>query len=167
MLQIVCLKMFDFRSETMQKISSAIRALGTDMIGKRETDSSGSHKASTRGRLQCGHQHTSVMGAEPDDGGMEQIRNYDIAMDKKDTISTMFGLSRSLESFIIGIAHMEKYIGRGFVFYDAMLYSVVSDRCRIIPDHIAASVWSLLPEGLREIVLAVSEKTFYGRVFSI
>ena len=34
MLQIVCL---------------AIRALGTDMIGKRETDSSGSHKARTRG----------------------------------------------------------------------------------------------------------------------
>ena len=36
-----------------------------------------------------------------------------------------------------------------------------------IPNHIAASVWSLLPEGLREIVLAVSEKTSYGRVFSI
>ena len=29
-------KMFDFRNETMQKISSAIRALGTDMIGERE-----------------------------------------------------------------------------------------------------------------------------------
>ncbi|MGM9752689.1 MAG: ADP-ribosylglycohydrolase family protein [Candidatus Cryptobacteroides sp.] len=36
-----------------------------------------------------------------------------------------------------------------------------------IPNHIAASVWCLLPEGLREIVLAVSEKTSYGRVFSI
>ena len=36
-----------------------------------------------------------------------------------------------------------------------------------IPNHIAASVWSLLPVGLREIVLAVSEKTSYGRVFSI
>ena len=36
-----------------------------------------------------------------------------------------------------------------------------------IPNHIAASVLSLLPEGLREIVLAVSEKTSYGRVFSI
>ena len=29
-------KMFDFRNETMQKISSAIRAIGTDMIGERE-----------------------------------------------------------------------------------------------------------------------------------
>ena len=29
-------KMFDFRNETMQKISSAIRALGMDMIGERE-----------------------------------------------------------------------------------------------------------------------------------
>ena len=36
-----------------------------------------------------------------------------------------------------------------------------------IPNHIATSVWSLLPESLREIVLAVSEKTSYGRVFSI
>ena len=36
-----------------------------------------------------------------------------------------------------------------------------------IPNHIAASVWSLLPESLREIVLAVSENTSYGRVFSI
>ena len=32
---------------------------------------------------------------------------------------------------------------------------------------IAVFVWSLLPDGLREIVLAVSEKTSYGRVFSI
>ena len=29
-------KMFDFRNETMQKINSAIRALGTEMIGERE-----------------------------------------------------------------------------------------------------------------------------------
>ena len=36
-----------------------------------------------------------------------------------------------------------------------------------IPNHIAAYVWSLLPEDLREIVLAVSENTPYGRVFSI
>ena len=36
-----------------------------------------------------------------------------------------------------------------------------------IPNHIAASVWSLLPESLREIVLAVSAKTPYGIVFSI
>ena len=36
-----------------------------------------------------------------------------------------------------------------------------------IPNHIAASVWSLLPEDLRKIVLAVSENTPYGRVFSI
>ena len=68
------------------------------------------------------------MGAEPYDGGMEQIRNYDIAMDKKDTISTTVALSRSLDSFITGIADVEKHIGRDFVFHDAEEDSVNIDR---------------------------------------
>ena len=68
------------------------------------------------------------MGAEPDDGGLDQIRNYDIAMDKKDTISTTVALSRSLDSFITGIADVEKHIGRDFVFHDAEEDSVHIDR---------------------------------------
>ena len=34
------------------------------------------------------------------------------------------GLSRSLESFITGIADVEKYIGRDFLFHDATVYPV-------------------------------------------
>ena len=64
------------------------------------------------------------MGAEPDDGGVEQIRYSGMAMDKKDTISTTVGLSRSLEPFIIGTADVEKHIGRDFVFHDAEMVSV-------------------------------------------
>lgn len=38
---------------------------------------------------------------------------------------------------------------------------------KVIPENIATPVWNNLPESLREIVMAVSEKTAYGSVFSI
>ena len=42
--------------------------------------------------------------------------------------NTIVGLSRTLEQFISGIADVEKYIGRDFVFHDAEVDSVNIDR---------------------------------------
>ena len=45
-----------------------------------------------------------------------------------ETTNTTFGLSRTLEQFISGIDNVEKYIGKDFVFHDAMVDSENIDR---------------------------------------
>ena len=45
-----------------------------------------------------------------------------------ETTNTIVGLSRTLEQFLSGIDNVEKYIGKDFVFHDAMVDSENIDR---------------------------------------